>query len=363
MNLAEMLLYADINQINKIADSYNCNCDRHSKTEMIQALIFAMLSKSNLETQATKIDKLEETFLYLLYLNTRDNYSYEELVAKAKQAIGLIDTASTCIPRELILCSLKKGWLFQGVGKKHLLSYLVPQDYKTSLLQTIKNNLLEKINSVDELNLYRDESSLIVSDLTIFLQFVLNEEVLLTGDGNIYKRQQNILLNMFFVPEEPLKKAPWRFGYGRRYNEYPDRFSLIYDYAYYYKLIHEDQEGLLFLTPLGGKWLNKSEYFDEEYKLYQFWVRLYKHTIPFLQIILKLIDLVAYKRWVEVQSVENQLVFWVKEHYYEKKEEIFEDRILKMLFHLGVIQIGEFANNRYLRVTDKGHIWITEKHI
>lgn len=362
MNLAEMLLFADIDQVNKIADSYNCSCNRHSKTEMIQSLIYTMLNKTNLELLTTKIDKSEETFLNLLYLDTRDSYSYEELSAKAKQAIDLAET-STCNPRDLILSSLKKGWVFQGVGKKHLLSYLIPHDYRTSILQTIKNNLLEKINTVDELNIYRDESSIIVSDLTTFLQFLLNEEVLLTGEGNIYKRQQNILFNMFLVPEEPLKKVSWRFGYGRRYNEYPDRFSLIYDYAFYYKLIHEEQEGFLFLTPLGGKWLNKSEYFDEEHKLYQFWLRLYKHTIPFLQIILRLIDLVAYKRWIEVQSVEKQLFFWIKEHYYEKKEEIFEERVIKMLFHLGVIQIGEYANKHYLRVTDKGHNWIIEKHI
>lgn len=360
MNLAEMLIYADINQVNKIADSYSCDCDRHSKTEMIQSLIFAMLNKTNLELLTTNINKAEETFLNLLYLGTREVYSYEELTAKAKQAISLAESTTDITPRELILSSLKKGWFFQGVGKKHLLSYLIPQDYKLSIIQTIKSNLLEKINTVDEINLYRDESSLIASDLTTFLQFILNEEVLLTGDGNIYKRQQNILFNMFLVPEEPLKKVSWRFGYGRRYNEYPDRFSLIYDYAYYYKLIHEEQDGFLFLTPLGGKWLNKSEYFAEEQKLYQFWVRLYKHTIPFLQLIIRLIDLVAYKRWVEVQSIEEQLVFWVKEHYYEKKEEIFEERIIKMLFHLGVLQIGEDDNNRYLRVTDKGHNWIIE---
>lgn len=360
MNLAEMLLYADINQVNKIADSYNCDCDRHSKTEMIQSLIYTMLNKTNLELLASRITKVEEIFLNLLYIDTRDMYSFEELNAKAKQAISLTETDTDITPRELILSSLKKGWLFQGVGKKYLWSYLVPQDYKTSLLQTIRSNLLKKMNTVEEINLYRDESSLIVSDLTTFLQFVLNEEVLLTGDGNIYKRQQMVLFNMFLVPEEPLKKVSWRFGYGRRYNEYPDRFSLIYDYAYHHKLIHEDYDGFLFLTPLGGKWLNKSEYYVEELKFYQFWIRLYKYTIPFLQLILILIDLVAHKRWIEVQSIEKQLVFWIKEHYYEKKEEIFEDRIIKMLFHLGVLQIGEYDNKRYIRVTDKGHIWIKE---
>ena len=49
MNLAELLTYADIGQIHKIIDSYQCQCDRHSKTEMIQQLIFTVFNNKNLQ--------------------------------------------------------------------------------------------------------------------------------------------------------------------------------------------------------------------------------------------------------------------------------------------------------------------------
>lgn len=356
MNLDEMLLYADIGQINKIADQYQCQCDRHSKTDLIQAIIYKLLKRDTIEDILYGLEPVEYTFIQLLYLDSRNKFTLEDLLAKGKQAINLSQTSITS--KDIVFRALKKGWVFQGVGKKHLLIYLVPQDLKRKMLIGIQGDLEKRLDIRNEINFYRDESNLLVSDMIRFLTYVTKNDISLTAEGNIYKRQQQAIFGSFLVPEEPIKKVAWRFGFGRRYNEYPDRFSLIYDYSFYQKFIVEDQEGLLFISPSGGKWLTQTTYDQEEIKIYQFWVRLYKHPIPYLQLIVKYMDLIAYQRWVEIESLEKEILFWLEDFYYEKKKDIFKERIIKMLLHLGVIQLGNEDGEIYIRVTDNGHHWI-----
>ncbi|OEF99022.1 hypothetical protein BHF71_10200 [Vulcanibacillus modesticaldus] len=353
MNLDEMLIYADIDQIHKIVDNYQCQCDRHSKTDMIQSIIYTILQKNKLENQISELNNTEYTFIQLLYLDSRNKYTIEDLLAKGKQAIGL--TQSSIKARDLVLTALKNGWIFQGVGKKHLLVYLVPEDFKSKVIKIINNRLQERVIFSDEVNYYRDEKGLLISDIIKFLNFIEKEEVLLTGEGNIYKRQQRTLFKQLLVPEEPLKKMAWRFGYGRRYNEYPDRFSLIYDYTFYNKLIYEDEKGLLYLTSFGKKYINNYVLSKEEMAVYQFWIRLYKYSIPFLQLVVRLIDLVATSKWVELDSLEQVVNFWLNDRYYENKQQIFRERIIKMLLHLGVIKIGNQGNKIFIQVSEKGN--------
>ncbi len=356
MNLDEMLIYADIEHIHKIVENYKCQCNRHSKTEMIQTIIYTFFHKDTLDAHLAKIDAIEYTFIQLLYLDARNKYSMEDLIAKGKQALAFHDTTKK--PRELVLSALKSGWIFQGVGKRNAFSYLIPQDVKKNILRIMGSRLNINLLSSDQNFVYRDERSLLVSDLASFLSYVSNESVILTGKGNIYKRQQKIILDAMLISEEPLGKVTWRFGYGRRYNEYPDRFSIIYDYAFYHKLIHEEESGYLYLTKSGEAWLNQRNLMDEEKKLYTFWIRLYKRPIPFLQLIVKLIDLSATNQWVLLNSIENEVLFWLKDHYYETKEMVFHERIIKMLLHLGVLQLGYQKEQAFIRVTEEGHHWV-----
>ena len=357
MNIDEMLIYADINQINKIADNYLCQCDRHSKTDIIQTIIYTILKDDTVKTHINNLDGTEFAFIQLLYLDSRNKYTIEDLIAKGKQATEL--NQSSIKPRELVIKALKNGWIFQGVGKKHLLIYLVPEDFKKIILNAVKSRVIKKINTIPDIDYYRDERSLLISDLITFIRYVGKEDILLTSEGNIYKRQQSSLLQSLLVKEESLKKVAFRFGYGRRYNEYPDRFSLLYDYAFFNKYIFEDENGFLSLTPQGRKWLTKIDYYNDEREIYRFWIRLYKNPIPYLQVIVRFIDLVGFNNWVQIESLKKVILFWIKDFYYEKKEDMFKDRILKMMLHLGIIQIGNKDGDTFIRITEDGHKWIS----
>lgn len=359
LNLNEMLIYADIQHINKIVDHYQCQCDRHSKTEMIQSIIYTLFQNNTLEEMIDQLTDIERTFVQLLYLDSRTKYTIEDLLAKGKQAIELQQSNEK--PREIVLTALKKGWIFQGVGKKHLLIYLVPEDLKKKILQSLIRKLQKQVLVKEEIPFYRDEIDLLFSDLLTFLNTIRKEDIYLTNEGNIYKRQQYAIFQSFIIPEEPLKRQAFRFGYGRRYDEYPDRFSLLYDYAYYQKWIDEGEKGFLGLTTLGIQWVERShQRMKESKKLYQFWVRLYKHPIPFLPLIVRFIDLMSYQQWVRLDHLQELTLFWLKDHYYEKKEQIFQERIIKMMLHLGLIQLGNDDGIPFLRVTEEGHHWIND---
>ncbi|MFV9510677.1 hypothetical protein [Tepidibacillus sp. LV47] len=356
MNLAEMLLYADISHINKIADHYQCQCDRHSKQDMIQTLIYKILQKQTMLNILKQADDTEQTFMMLLYLDQRNQFTMEDLLAKGKKAIQLHESSHK--PRDLILLSLKKGWIFQGLEKKNALVYLIPDDLKAKMLELIRNQYLSQMHTLKELSFYRDEKRLIAADFQTFLKFVSNEEILLTGDGSIYKRQQQLLFNQFLVPEEPIKKPGWRFGYGRRYRQYPDRFSLIYDYAFYKKMIEEDERGFLYLTNLGRNRLDHENLEEITMEIYKFWLRIYKSSIPFLPFIVQLIDLLAFDCWLSLEDLKRTVLIWLKDRYYETKEVIFNERIIKMLHHLGIIQIGQDQEKSYIRLTKEGHRFV-----
>ncbi|MGD9678614.1 MAG: hypothetical protein AB7V16_09770 [Vulcanibacillus sp.] len=356
MNINEMLIYADIEHISKIAEHYNCPCNRNSKADTIQSIIYHIFQKDILQESIEQLDDIEYTFIQLLYLDSRMKYSIEDLIAKGKQAIDIHNSVAK--PKDLILQAVKKGWIFSGVGKKYLFVYLIPQDFKDKILKVVYKNLIKNIKHKEYVNFYRDESKFMKSDLFSFLKYIKKEKVLLTNEGNIYKKQQKIIFQSFQIQEELIKKTAWRFGYGRRYKEYPDRFSLIYDYAYYNKFILEDELGFLTITTKGENYLNCNSLVNDEIKIYKFWIRVYKYSIPYILIILNTIDLIAYNNWIELNSLEAHILFWLKDHFYEGKQQVFRERIIKILMHLGAIQVSCDENFTYIRVTSKGHNWI-----
>lgn len=356
MDLDEMLLYTDIKHLHHIVDHYQCQCNRHSKTDIIQSLIYNVFNRSALNQLIYHLDEMEFTFLQLLYLDSRHQFAIEDLIAKGMQSAELHQSAIN--PKDLVFTALKRGLLFHGVGKEHQLIYLIPNDLKNKIIKILSESMKQELDFAEDMMVYRDERRLLISDTVSFLKYISSEPLLLTGVGNIYKRQQHSIFKTFAVPEEPFKNVVWRFGYGRRYNEYPDRFSLIYDYVFFHHLILEDETGYLYLTEKGNKWLEKEDFEEEEKNIFRFWIRLYKHPIPFLQLITKMIDMVSYQTWLKLESLEKFSLYWIKDHYYEKRDQIFKDRIIKMMLHSGALQIGYDNNEAYIRITEEGHQWI-----
>ena len=156
-------------------------------------------------------------------------------------------------------------------------------------------------------------------DVWQFLRFVHQHEVALTVEGTMYKRTQEQLMAAFHVKEELIKSRGWRFGYGRRFKDYPSRLSLIYDYCFFTGLIAETEKGLQ-LTEEGTKRVLQGLKEDPA-EIYRFWLKLYKGPFPICRPLFSGCIGCAERgqRWIPLQS---SLVKMIQPFYYDQPEQI-----------------------------------------
>ncbi len=387
MNLADMLVFADIAELTRIAETYDCTCSSHSKNELIQSILSTVQRREVMESRVGEMTGNDIRFLNSLVFENRTAYSLEELKARALNGETVkTETASVSItepkipaagtksrkgkktvpvpppsPDEsarLAISRFKRfGWLFNGFSQQTRFLYQVPEDVKKRLCDVLERQYRSSLVITDEPPVYRDERSLILDDIVHFLAFVRNNDLPLTSDGILYKRQIAQALELFSVNETIPSKGGWRFGYGRRFREYPDRFSLIYDFAYYQGYIAEEPERLI-LTAEGRSITDGLEKPDPT-KLYRFWLRLYKGPIPNLTTLVQWVMRLSVD-WVTVDSIYQVLQPLVRSYYYDTQRDIVERRVLAMLMHLGIVRWGETAGGEsVIRVTPQGRILIS----
>ncbi|MEK0314105.1 hypothetical protein [Cohnella sp. 56] len=385
MNLADMLSYADIAQLSGIAQVYQCECSSHSKNELIQSILSKVQRREVLERRVEEMSLADLRFLNSLLFEKRASYSLEDLTARASgtadrsqaeagqqaggagavsaaTAAGATDSGAkkraassqrkkakpTQTPqtpvdegRSAIARFKRYGWLFGGATQQTRYLYHVPEDVKKKLCDTIESKFRESVQLREEPPAYRDERGLLAADLALLLRFVRSQDTPLTSEGYLYKRQLQQLLNGFAVLEQPPAKTAFRFGYGRRFREYPERFSLLYDYAYYAGMLLEE-EGSLALTDKGRDIAEGAAECDPA-ELYRFWLRLYKLPIPNLHALTQWIMRLSRHQWVTVESLCAILLPLVKPYYYDAERTILERRTLAMMLHLGLLRLGETA--------------------
>lgn len=359
MRIADWLTYTGIEQLKQMNRYYGCeNQHSHSKHELIRALLQHIGKKSMLEEQIALLNNQEFRFLQLIMLDQSSAYSMEELLAKGRIAFN----EQQGQPRQLIVEALKRGWLFPGYSRQTQNLYYVPSDLRIQVGEILlKPYELEKNRRHDPPAVYRDEQNQLFYDLYHFLTFINKEIVRLTMDGAIYKNQQKQLFQTFYIKEAPIADKGPRFGFGRCYHLYPDRFSLLYDYAYYHRYFIEDENGYLCLTEEGKGKLNgkekDSQGQDQGKEIVRFWIRLYRRAIPQLPMIIRWISLLAYPGWVKKSLVFQAVEPWLKTFYYESKESLYQ-KVLKMLVHLGVCLIGQEDDEQYLTLSPSGVRWL-----
>jgi hypothetical protein len=381
MNLADMLCYADIAELTRIAETYDCTCSSHSKNELIQSILSIVQRREVMESRVGEMTGNDLRFLNSLVFEKRTAYSLEDLKARAlggepvsiekssAPANGPVLQATAKRTRKgksvappapgpdesarLSITRFKRfGWLFNGFSQQTRLLYQVPEDVKTRLCDALERRYRSSLVTTDEPQAYRDERSLIMDDLVYFLRFVRDNDLPLTSDGVLYKRQISQVLELFSVSETIPARGGWRFGYGRKFRDYPDRFSLLYDFAFYQGYIAEESEKLM-LTPNGRSLADGLEKPDPT-KMYRFWLRLYKGPIPNLTTLVQWIMRLSAE-WVTVDSLDQILQPLVRSYYYDTGRDVLEHRVLAMLMHLGIIRWGETASgDNVIRMTPQG---------
>lgn len=352
MKMAEWLTYAGIDQLKQLHCYYGCETtDQHSKHELICSLLRQISKKSYISNLLEGCSPTELRFVELIALDPSPSYTMEELLAKGRAALQ----GAEGTPRSYVVSALKKGWLFPGYSHQTQYLYHMPSDMREQIQQALIEPYTP-FQRPSSPSCYRDEENQLVYDLIRFLQYLQQDIVKLTHDQSIYRQQLKQLLQTFAIPEKPINGSGPRFGFGRMYHLYPDRFSLLYDYAYYEKYILEDQ-GYLGVTSLGLGRCNNIQDSREAKQLYRFWIRLYRRPIPQLPIILRWIGLLSYPHWVSVSAIYQAVHPWLKPYFYESEETLFR-RIMEMLVHLGVGKWGEEDQEAFFTLTSSGIKWM-----
>lgn len=361
MNLAEMLAYADIQDLCRIAQTYECECSSNSKHQLIQSILSVVGRRDVLEELVKDLKTEDVRFLNSLLFDRRDRFSLEELLARANQT-KFAPEERVSNPRDIITSFKKRGWLFNGHSHQTKYLFLVPEDLKKRFREAlVKRFGRQLLYTGQEPSVYRDEQTLMSADVKAFLQAVRKQSMPLSTDGFLYKKQLQQLLEGFSVPEELVGKTAWRFGYGRRFKEYPDRFSLLYDYCYYNGWI--DESGSELALTYDGEQVAASGQSDQVKSLYEFWLKLYKGPIPNLQAIVQWVNYLT-ESWVTVDSLLNVLLPLVKPYYYDDPQAIIRKRVLPPMLHLGLLRAGQDdLHGETVKVTPLGRVVIEGSYV
>lgn len=360
MNLADMLSYTDIKQLSRIAEHYRCDCSPNSKRELIQAILMTVNQREVHEEIIDRSSIHDLRFLNSLLFEQRNAFSIEELVARAELAMFANEHKDGWNPRDVIVKFKKRGWLFNGFSQNTQHVFQVPQDLKQRFSAVLAARFERAVVTVSAPDLYKDEQALIQDDVQQFLKFIGEQDVMLTTDGGMYKRQLLQLLDRLTVKENIVENEAWRFGYGRKFKHFPNRLSFIYDYCYQRRYISEQAQTLR-LTDIGLQRV-KEPTKEDIYPIYQCWLQLYSKPIKNLTSFVYWISKLA-EQWVTASSLEHILCLYIKPYYYDSAQTIFEKRIIQMMLHLGLISIGHDTEYGYVvRMTTQGVRIVQKEH-
>lgn len=343
-------MFTDIKQLHQIAEHYGCECNPHSKNELITSLLANLQHRHTIKLEVQKLTPIEAHFLLLLFLDKRLLFSLEDLLAKASIALAATAEKTKEEARRLIAGALKRGWIFpaKGTGAGQ---YQTPHDLREPYIYAWLESQTKdwQADMVEPLG-YRDEGTALCDDMLQFLRFLEAEPIPLTADGGMYKRYQTQLFQFLNVKEAPLPPQKWRFGYGLHFDLYPDRFSLLYDFCYFRRYI-EENGGFVRITDQGRELIADPAVAEHYHELIRFWLRLYKRAIPNLPMLVQLIPLLSAGRWIAQSQLSGLLLPWIKPFYYDEPIDILSNRVLKMMVHLGLLKVGQSAEQEWMYTT------------
>ncbi len=144
MNLADMLSYADIHELGRIAHTYECECNGHSKNELIQSILSTALRREIFEKHIQGLALEDIRFLNSLLFDPRNAFSIEELIARVQQSRFQKEDSEEWNPRDMIIKFKKLGWLFNGYSQQTKFLFHVPQDLKRRFSDVLTESIQTK---------------------------------------------------------------------------------------------------------------------------------------------------------------------------------------------------------------------------
>ncbi|WCK56096.1 hypothetical protein PP175_09385 [Aneurinibacillus sp. Ricciae_BoGa-3] len=353
MKLSDALGRLDISQLSGLAAACRCECNPHSKHELIQSLYVRLTRRSFFSERFASMSAEEKRFLLQLTGESKTEYGKGALYVKTRLA-GEKKLAGGA----MILRAMEGGWLYRTRHEPEV--YSMPDDIRMGWRRYLHKLAEQLAFAGAEPEWYRDETHVLAEDLLVFLHFVKKNNPPLSKENVLYRNHQQQIMGMLSVAEELPGKGEWRFGYGRRFNEYPDRFALLYDYAYANRLIQEEDANQLYLTDEGHKLLLSASGTLEDVSepLFIYWKTAYSRPIPTINGLLSFFSGMA--SWTEETALIETVKELVSPYYYDSFADIIQRRLLKMLVHTGILQKGTYGSSAVYRLSVWGNFIINK---
>ncbi|MDB5084671.1 MAG: hypothetical protein JWN30_1557 [Bacilli bacterium] len=340
MRLGDCLLQTDILLLRDIASNYQLECSRFSKNDLISTILQTFRRRSFVSDAYRQVSEEAVRDVWVqLALYPRNELSAEDVDVITKRA-----AARFPVKKPILSKLMQQGWIYRVGSRESLYKYIIPDEIRLQMRQTLTETVKSQVElSSEDPVIWREEAGSILRDISTFLQRAVSPGLKLTVDGTIFKKQFEKLMELSELQEEPLSGTGWRFGYGRRFHQYPDRFAFIYDYCYLRALIQEDLEaGVLRITQEGKEWAQQS-LVDRKADLLNSYALLYRRPIPRLSLIIASIQTVCEGNWVTVDSLKKVIQPYLASYYFDTEDILFERRIIGMLVHLGLLQYGSLS--------------------
>ncbi|WP_027417507.1 hypothetical protein [Aneurinibacillus terranovensis] len=335
MKLSETLGIVDIKQLNQLASTYRCECNLNSKHELIQSLFVKLTRRSFYGEQFQRLSPKEKRFLLQLISDPKSTYSKSALYVKARCACERGQTDRTLIDQ-----ALANGWLYRVNLQTE--SYVFPEDVRAGWRRCLLEQGREAVEPMpDAPELYRDDTFILAGDLYILLTHLKENSLPLSKTGTLYRNHLVNIMKRFAVQEALPEKHEWRFGYGRRFRDYPDRFGLLYDFAYQQDLIEENAVLGLILTEKGSMSIHPDKWNVQEVaqSLVTYWRKTFGKSISALDGLCILTGGICTE-WTDEKMLADYLSDWVTSFYYDTPVEIIKRRVLGMMVHTGLLRKG-----------------------
>jgi len=384
MNLSDMLSYADISQLSSIAKQYGCECNGHSKHELIQAILASAHRKEVISRSLDQLQLEELRFLNFLLFENLKAYSLEDLMALLQQcrfdlqptkdlspqaAVANRTTAGKQVkkrkkaekteiaaPREMITRFKSQGWLFNGHSGHERYLFHVPVDFKLRFRQQLLGKLQKEIEYVETPASYEDESGKLLHDMNIMLDYILKNTPSAALDGVLHRRAILQLNEVSYIKEELPSKGAWKFGYGKGFGDLPERMTLIYDYLWSKRLVLLQDERIIVNEANVDVKFEASEL----QTIVIHWMKRYRTPIPNIRALVYWLIMLS-SSWCSLESIERVLLPYIKPYYFDSASHILHKRLVKPMQHLGLLQTSEDPElGRLLQATTMARRLLTE---
>ncbi len=346
MNLPEALVYSDIRHLNRIADYNQLSVSTTSKNILIQSILEKLNDTRFVVQRLEELGLFEERLLLIILMENKKKFTIEDLLAKANIVLRMELQEAHALPssRSLISTLMNNGWLFVDQrGRQQL--YFMPEDLKSKLIKGLKQNNKNPTTYFPDKELILGQHAFL-HDMVIFLRYVSHEIVPLTTGGTIHKRQQLEIFKRLSMSESPVDGKQWRFGYGRRFPDYPSRFALMYDYLFDKGLINEEIN-CLSITGDGNKVLHGDITITEQ-DGFHYWLFLYGKAIRNISFLVSLIEIYC-SQWQEIEFLKEKIIVFIQEFYYDSKSDVLQKRVLEPLMWFGYLKTHIKGDQIYVR--------------